>query len=212
MKLHILLATILLGLGSGSCGFMGQEEDEDALFEQKILTEEGLPRPSLVHRQDTAVLNGVLGRIAYLDIKRVLGAGLKPKVLVLGKVPGSLSDYWNLQACSLVYHHNITTLLRANSVVESGGTDLFAAGKKLVVEEGAHIGVHSWGGDEQTPDGNFLPKLHPEHVKYLKLYNMVEIDTSFYWFTLRMAPADSIHIMTETEIKHYFGNKLTFLE
>ena len=90
--------------------------------------------------------------------------------------------------------------------MESGGTDFFISGKELHIEKGAKIGVHSWAGYDLV--ATELPKNHPEHKLFLEFYPKIEIDTAFYWFTLRAAPAQEMHYMTEKEIAFYLKKKL----
>jgi Ca2+-binding EF-hand superfamily protein len=116
-------------------------------------------------------------------------------------VPGSIDDVANLRASLYVHKFGLTTKLNARSSVASGGTDFFLAGKQRIVEEGAKIGVHSWGGGNVAATD--LPKDDPSHQKYLDYYKIVDIPQAFYWYTLEAAPANDIHQMTEDEIKKY---------
>lgn len=128
------------------------------------------------------------------------------KTLVLNNIPGSINDEWNMKACHLIYTKGLETQLLENSIVESGGTDLFVSGKKLHIAKGAKIGVHSWDGAEKPAIS--YPKTHDENKMFLDLYRQVEIDTAFYWFTLKAAPPQEMHYMTEKEIEFYFDHKL----
>ena len=116
-------------------------------------------------------------------------------------VPGSIADDANMRACHYVYDHGITTRLNSRSAVASGGTDFFLAGKKRIVENGATLGVHSWGGGGVP--ATEVPKDDPVHKKYIELYEKTGVPASFYWYTLEAAPAEGIHIMTEEEIEKY---------
>ena len=52
------------------------------------------------------------------------------------------------------------------------------------------------------------PKDHNGHKMFLELYKNVDVDPSFYWYTLQAAPADGMHFMSKEEIEKYLGNKL----
>jgi len=120
--------------------------------------------------------------------------------------PGSNDDVSLYAAARALRENGIRTVLRANSVVESGAVDLFISGAVREVAPGARIGVHSWsfGGGE---DGVDLPLDHPEHDLYLDFYHdMFEDDAlgeEFYWFTLNAASGDDIHYMTPEEIEYF---------
>jgi hypothetical protein len=86
-------------------------------------------------------------------------------------------------------------------MIASGGTDFFLAGKKRIIENGAMIGVHSW--DSPGESALDLPKDNEEHQKYLSYYNQVGIPAEFYWFTLKAAPPEDIHFMTDDEITKF---------
>ena len=151
-------------------------------------------------------MSGTLGKLFYDNLEKVITKNPQIRTLVILDVPGSVDDYWNLKACKLVFENNLNTELLPHSIVESGGTDLFVSGKNLIVTDGAKIGVHAWAGDDITAKD--LPKNHAEHQMFINFYRTIEIDTSFYWFTLKAAPADGMHFMTKEEINTYFKNKL----
>ena len=156
--------------------------------------------------------NGVLGDESFHDdFVRVVGEHPEIKTVVLGNIPGSINDELNLKTCLFLYEKGLNTELLSNSVIESGAVDLFVSGRKLNIVEGAKIGVHSWEDIELGKSALDIPRSHPVHQTYLNLYNQVHIDTSFYWFTLRVAPPEDIHYMNEQEIEKYFGSKITTL-
>jgi hypothetical protein len=52
---------------------------------------------------------------------------------VLLEIPGSISDDLNMKAAQLVNEKGLNTQLFEKLMVESGGTDLFVAGKNLLL-------------------------------------------------------------------------------
>ncbi len=146
----------------------------------------------------------MLGTINNTTPTRVLELIFKyPQVKTIEMliVPGSIDDVSNIRAAKYIRKFGFTTVLNSNSYVSSGGTDFFLAGKRRIVKKGATIGVHSWGGGN-TPAVE-LPKDDIEHKKYLNYYDEIGIPSSFYWYTLKSAPANGMHFMTEKEIKKY---------
>lgn len=72
---------------------------------------------------------------------------------------------------------------------------------KRIVEKGAFIGVHSWGGGPIAAAE--VPREDEVQQKYLEFYRAVDIPEDFYWYTLEMAPAADMHRMTKEEITKY---------
>ncbi len=151
--------------------------------------------------KDTIYMRGVIYRNTLIDIQKAFDENPQVTTLVMVDVPGSFDDEVNLLASREIRNRNINTYLPDSSVVASGGTDMFLAGKQRAVHETALLGVHSWsGGDLAALD---YPRDHEEHQKYLDYYVEMDIPKDFYWYTLEAAPADSIHWMTSAEIEQY---------
>ncbi|GLQ74391.1 COG3904 family protein [Vibrio penaeicida] len=123
------------------------------------------------------------------------------KKIQLGIINGSIDDETNLIMSYELRDRGISTHLAANSMVASGGTDLFISGVTRTMDSGAKIGVHSWSAVDV--EGSKLPRDHAEHKPYLDYYKVMGIDTEFYWFTLESAPASDIHFMTKEEIQRF---------
>lgn len=151
---------------------------------------------------DKATMTGVINAETVNEVEKLIKNNPKVKTIVMRNVPGSMDDEANLRASRLIRKHELNTHIPADGMVASGGTDFFLAGKKRTIEEGAEIGVHSWAGSD-IEDASKLPKDHKEHKKYLKYYKDMGISEEFYWFTLKVAPANDIHMMTKEEIKRY---------
>ncbi len=123
------------------------------------------------------------------------------KVLVLQNIGGSVDDDANLIFSRAVRAAGFTTIVPADGMVASGGTDLFLAGKERILEDGACVGVHSWGGEFE--DGADVPRNDPQHQQYLDYYDTMGTPQDFYWYTLEAAPATGIHWMTAAETAQY---------
>jgi hypothetical protein len=176
------------------------------ITELKTIEKNGLNRPTIEVVGNKALVNGTLGRVFYDLFLETLNKNPEIETIVLLDIPGSVNDQWNLKSCLLLNEKGLNTELLNNSIVESGGTDLFVSGKKLTIAKGAKIEVHSWAGAKKS--ATEYPKDHTEHKEYLDFYTSVNIDTSFYWYTLQAAPAHQMHFMTNKEIEKYLGNKL----
>ncbi|MEM7368184.1 MAG: EF-hand domain-containing protein [Bacteroidota bacterium] len=186
----------------------GRYEEWDADRNGKVSKEEAY---EFMMADNTPIQFSVSGKTAFM--KGVITAALPTKVLQLFfdhpevdtiemiTVPGSIDDEANLRAALYVNKMGLTTKLNARSVVASGGTDFFLCGKKRIVEVGAKLGVHSWGGG--AVPAIEVPKDDPVHEKYLDFYKKVGVPIEFYWYTLEAAPAEEIHMMTPAEMEIY---------
>ena len=150
---------------------------------------------------DSAFVNGVLGRTAHKRFEKFVEEYPNVKTLILENVPGSMNDEYNVQTCELLHNNGISTKAKSYSEIASGGVDLLISGTNRTIDEGAKIGVHSWSNGNK--EGIDYPASSEEHQLFFDLFEAIGIDTAFYWFTLRAAPADSIHWMTEEEIEFY---------
>lgn len=152
-------------------------------------------------KENKAYVNGVLGKKGHTNFLEMIEKYPNVNTLVLQQVPGSVNDDWNVKTCIAAHQKGLHTELESNSIIESGGVDLFIAGVERKSEEGAEIGVHSWR--TLTKDGTEFPPDHKEHQVFYDYFDAIGRDTSFYWFTLRAAPGKGMHFMTKEEIDKY---------
>ena len=150
---------------------------------------------------DTLVLVGAIDGSTLATFKKAIAENPGTKTLVLQNIAGSVDDVANLKFAAYVRQLGLTTVVPADGLVASGGTDLFLAGAERIVEDGACIGVHSWSA--LTFVATELPRSDPEHQRYLNYYDEMGIPQDFYWFTLEAAPAESMHWMTPREMANY---------
>jgi hypothetical protein len=147
---------------------------------------------------EIAYMSGVICSSTPARVLELLFEHPEVKTIEMTHVPGSIDDVSNLRASLYIHKFGLNTKLNESSIIASGGTDFFLAGKERFVKEGAKIGVHSWGGGT-TPAAE-LSKKDKAHKKYLNYYEIVNIPAEFYWYTLNAATAENIHNMTEEEI------------
>lgn len=192
-KLGIVIVSIVLVLGVIGANFENIAYSIMSMSEEKV---------SFKVVEDKAIMTGVIDRSAIKAVEDLIANHPEVKTIVMKNVPGSMDDESNLIASRLVRKAGLNTFVPADGMIASGGTDFFCAGVKRTIEDGAEIGVHSWAGDGVS-NANKLPKDHPEHQKYIDYYNEMEIPEAFYWFTIKAAPAESIHNMSRTELVEY---------
>lgn len=155
----------------------------------------------IVLKNGKAYINGTLGKKSHKNILAFIENNPTIKTFVLEIIPGSANDDYNVKTCLELNRRGINTELLPHSVIESGGVDLFISGNKRTISKGAKIGVHAWRG--LTKEAADYPRDHEEHKIFLDFFDEIAMDTSFYWFTIRAAPANGMHYMTEKEIELY---------
>ncbi|MDG1477318.1 MAG: hypothetical protein P8Q14_09235 [Vicingaceae bacterium] len=148
-----------------------------------------------------AYVNGILGKKFYKRFVKSINENPQVKTIILEKIPGSINDEWNVQTCIFLHEKGLDTELLPHSIIESGGVDLFISGNKRTIATGSKIGVHSWA--DLKKDGIEYPKNSKEHDIFFDFFEKIDMDTSFYWYTLRSAQANGMHYMSNDEIKMY---------
>lgn len=152
-------------------------------------------------RGDELWMNGEINSETYDQFVEVVDANPDISVLVEEVVPGSLDDDTMIKLAYEVRRRGLNTRLLATSAIDSGGVDLFLAGVERTMQDGAHIGVHSWS--DGVKDAADYPRDSPEHEQNRSYIEDMLGDDAFYWFTIYAAPADGIHAMTNDEIEEY---------
>ncbi|MCT4581170.1 MAG: hypothetical protein N4A35_07105 [Flavobacteriales bacterium] len=159
-----------------------------------------------VTNDTTATMNGVIGGRIESHFDKMIKYNPNIRTIILEDCPGSKNDNKNLRLSKKIYDEGINTMLRSSSVIASGAVDLFLAGKKRTFDNGAQLGVHSWGGRTGKTAQDF-PRDHEEHKKYIDYYKYIGMTDQeakdFYFFTIDSAPAESVHWMTQEELLLY---------
>jgi len=146
-------------------------------------------------------MNGDINSKTYDQFVELLERNPQVDTLVEEIVPGSVDDETMIKLAYFVREKGLNTKLLSYSEIDSGGVDLFLAGVERTMEDGAHIGVHSWsGGFKEAKD---YPEDAPEHEANRKYIEDMLGKDDFYWFTIYAASANDIHEMTQEEIEKY---------
>ena len=163
---------------------------------------ESFPPLTFEPQGTSLIVRGVIDRRAIGALNDALTSNPQTTLLVLQWVPGSADDDANLEMSRTIRAQRLATLVPADGLVASGGTDMFLAGTIRELAQGACVGVHTWAGGA-SEIGADLPLDHPEHQKYLEYYDEMGIDRAFYWYTLNAAGPESAHWMSRAEILAY---------
>jgi len=152
-------------------------------------------------RGDQLVMSGTITTRTPANFARILAENPQITTLVETQVDGSIDGAATIAMGYRVRALGIGTHLRADSIVDSGGVDLFLAGRRRTMERGASIGVHSWRNGYR--EGSSYPPQSPEHDMTRRYVADMLGSDAFYWFTLQAAPSDGLHEMTAAEIARF---------
>ena len=123
------------------------------------------------------------------------------ETIVLQRMSGTQDADQNLRIAREIRRLGFNTHLQKRSRIASGAVDLFIAGRQRTIDCGAKIGVHSWsaGGIYDAQEA-YIDDRKGTQERFL---SDMGIDPSFYVFTREAAPAKSLHIMSDDEIRLY---------
>ncbi len=169
----------------------------------------GAGNSSIEVLDNTATLNGTLGTETYIQMNELIKNNTNVDTLILQEIDGSVNDAINMHTGRLIRNAKLTTVVKANGDINSGGVDLFAAGFKREYNKGGKVGVHSWCC-VNGKSAHLLSRDDAEHGAQLTFFRELlgdELGPEFYFFTLNAAPASDIHVMTQTELDKYLITK-----
>lgn len=104
--------------------------------------------PFEVTSPDTASLVGATDAASPQHFSAMMRAFPEIDALVMVEAPGTYDDRANLSLGRMIHEADIATIVPARGSVRSGAVDLFMAGTRRIIEEGAEFAVHSWRDDE----------------------------------------------------------------
>ena len=83
-------------------------------------------KASIKETSSTSIeLNGVLGKQMQKKLSKYLSENSGIQKIILNQIPESMNDEWNVKTCLLINKRNIETYLKSQSIIASGGVDLF---------------------------------------------------------------------------------------
>lgn len=158
-----------------------------------------------VNGDGNIVMNGVSATNTPYHFDNIIKDNPNATLLIMMDCPGSEDDDANLLAARKIRKAGLNIHATATSELASGAVDMFFAGVKRTMEQGAKFGVHSWSdGQNEATD---FPRGHAQHQPYIDYF--IEMGLSqqqsedFYYFTINAASADGLHWMTQAEIDKY---------
>ncbi|MEM9600614.1 MAG: hypothetical protein AAF926_06300 [Pseudomonadota bacterium] len=150
---------------------------------------------------DQLYIMGELNSKSFAQVQTAISEHPEIDTLVFTAMPGSLDDETTFAMGRWLREEGLNTHLTARSVIASGAVDLYLSGVSRTMEQGAQLGVHSWGyGSKEATD---FPKDDPAHELNKSYIVDLGVPEEFYWFTIHQAPADAIYWMNEDEVARF---------
>lgn len=157
-------------------------------------------------RGEVAVMSGTIGADFVHRVCDLFAEYPAVAAIEILDVPGSSTPgNETLEGGLAIRAQDLDTYLPGDGQVESGGVDVFLAGRERTVADGGCLGVHSTEvdlGDGPVAAAD-LPRDDPEHEPFLEYFEAIGTPTDFYWFTLEAAPPEGIHYLTPEEMVRY---------
>ncbi|NUH64592.1 alpha/beta hydrolase [Sulfitobacter sp. S0837] len=147
------------------------------------------------------LVSGTITSRTPANFERNLRVNPRVDTVVLGRIDGSIDAAATHRMGRRIRAMGLATELRSNSVVDSGGVELFLAGVERRMAPGAKLRVHSWRNGYR--EGSSYPRNASEHQMTRRYVTQMLGSDAFYWFTLQAAPSNEIHEMTAAEIRRY---------
>ncbi|GAB5349096.1 alpha/beta hydrolase [Alteriqipengyuania sp. 357] len=116
-----------------------------------------------------AALVGVTDAATPAQFDALLRAYPQMRTLDLVEAPGTENDRANLAVGRMIRAAGLTTRVPRGGSVRSGAVELFLAGERREVADGARFAVHSWRDNRGREADDFAPDA-PEHRYYLDYY------------------------------------------
>jgi hypothetical protein len=146
-------------------------------------------------------LDGIVNSKSLRQFEEIMAENPQVRTIVFGNIEGSTDQEIVVEMGYRIRERGLSTVMLQNSVVSSGGVDLFLAGATRQIAPGAIVGVHDWENGQGR--GRDFPADSPWHEPTRSyIANMLGSD-AFYWFTLNAAPHNGVHDMSRAEMARY---------
>lgn len=127
--------------------------------------------------------------------------------LVMIECPGTIDDRANLRLGRMIRAAGLETLVPDGGSVRSGAVELFLAGERRRIEDGAEFAVHAWMDDTGLEAGDYAPNA-PENSKYVGYYREMGMSgqqaAAFYAMT-NSVPHASARWLEAAEMRQWAG-------
>ncbi len=125
--------------------------------------------------------------------------------------PGTYDDEANLRLGRMIRAAHLATHVPNGGSVRSGGVELFLAGTRRMVDDGAEFAVHAWEDEDGGEAADYAADAQ-ENLKYLIYYREMGMDAptaqAFYAMTNSVPFADA-RWFGAGEMRHWLGQAAT---
>lgn len=132
-------------------------------------------------------------------------------ILEMVECPGTFDDRANLSLGRMIRAAGIATHVPQNGSVRSGAVELFLAGTRRTIEDGARFAVHAWMDTDGREAGDYAASA-PENRKYLGYYREMGMDedqaASFYAMT-NSVPHHQALWLSAADMRRWAGTDAT---
>lgn len=126
-------------------------------------------------------------------------------MLEMIECPGTDDDRANLRVGRMIRDHGIATHVPAGGSVRSGAVELFLAGTRRLVDDGAEFAVHSWVDDLGREPVDFAANA-PENRTYLDYYQRMGMsvrDAAAFYAMTNSVPHEQAKWLSAAEMRHW---------
>ena len=127
--------------------------------------------------------------------------------LVMVEAPGTHDDRANLELGRLIRDADMTTIAPANGSVRSGAVELFLAGARRVIEDGAEFAVHSWRdrNGREADDYGADAKQHRAYLDYYADIGMDRREAAAFYDMTNSVSHDDARWLTAADMRRWVG-------
>lgn len=126
--------------------------------------------------------------------------------------PGTLDDRANLKLGRMIREHGIATHVPGDGSVRSGAVELFIAGARRTIDDGARFAVHAWLDDAGYQPGQYAAGA-PENRKYLTYYRdmgMTADDAAAFYAMTNSVPNQDARWLSAQEMRGWIATDTAF--
>jgi hypothetical protein len=125
--------------------------------------------------------------------------------LDLIECPGTFDDHANLALGRMIRRAGLETHVPAGGSVRSGAVELFIAGARRSIDDGARFAVHAWEDEDGLQPADY-PADAPDNTKYLTYYRDMGMSadeaSSFYAMT-NSVPNEQALWLSAGDMRHW---------
>ncbi|ANY18555.1 hypothetical protein A6F68_00019 [Tsuneonella dongtanensis] len=161
--------------------------------------------PFRVLDEKRAALVDVTDAATIADFEAMLRDHPGIAILELVECPGTDDDSANLKLGRMIRARGLATHVPAGGSVRSGAVELFLAGKRRLIDDGAEFAVHAWRDSDGREPADYAPD-SPYNRAYVDYYREMGVaqPQAFYDMTNAVPNADA-RWLTAQDMRRWVG-------